>query len=65
VPWLSGSTSSFTVNPGATVTVTETLNAADSSVTRPGRYTARLGIRDDTPYQANPIQVTMTAGSGP
>jgi N-acetylneuraminic acid mutarotase len=65
VPWLSGSTDSFTVNPGATVTVTETLNAADPSVTQPGSYTALLAIRDDTPYQATPVQVTMTTAPGP
>jgi len=60
VPWLSQSADSFTVDPGETVTVSVTLNAADPSVTQPGSYTASLGIREDTPYQASPVPVTMT-----
>ena len=52
------------MDPGATVTVSETLNAADPSVTQPGTYPAALGIRDNTPYQATPVPVTMTV-SGP
>jgi hypothetical protein len=61
VPWLSESQASFTLNPGATTTVTFTLNAGDPPVTQPGAYTARLGISDDTPYRTSPVGVTMTA----
>jgi hypothetical protein len=59
VPWLSESQTSFTLNPGATTTVTFTLNAGDPSVTQPGAYTARLGVSDDTPYRTSPVVVTM------
>ena len=63
VPWLTGSPDSFTVNPGATVIVTETLNAGDPSVTEPGSYTASLAIRNDAPYLApGSVAVTMDAG---
>jgi hypothetical protein len=58
-----GEPSSFTVNPGATVIVTETLNAGVPSVTQPGNYTASLAIRDDTPYLTpSSVAVTMNAG---
>jgi hypothetical protein len=60
VPWLSESQTSFTLNPGATTTVTVTLNAGDPSVTQPGAYTARLAVSDDTPYRTIPVGVTMT-----
>jgi N-acetylneuraminic acid mutarotase len=63
VPWLAASPGSFTVNPGATVIVTETLNAGAPSVTQPGAYTASLAIRDDTPYLTpGTVAVTMDAG---
>jgi hypothetical protein len=60
VPWLSESQTSFTLNPGATTTVTVTVNAGDPSVTQPGAYTARLAVSDDTPYRTSPLGVTMT-----
>jgi N-acetylneuraminic acid mutarotase len=59
VPWLSENPSSFTVAPGATVTVTVTLDASASVVTQPGAYAAQLNIRTNTPYQYAPVPVTM------
>jgi len=61
VPWLSESATLLTIAPGASATVTVTLNAADPSVTQPGAYTASLSVSDDTPYSTSPIGVTMTA----
>jgi N-acetylneuraminic acid mutarotase len=61
VPWLSESVTDFTVNPGQTVTMTVTLNAADPSVTQPGAYTAALQVGNDTPYKVSPINLTMNA----
>jgi len=59
VPWLSENPATFTVAPGATVTVTVTLNAAADVVTQPGAYAAQLTVRTNTPYQYSPIGVTM------
>jgi len=50
VPWLSQSRTSFTVQPGQTVTVTVTMKAGQAPATRLGTYTASLAVRQDTPY---------------
>ncbi len=61
VPWLSESRTSFTLQPGHSVTVTVTMNAASKSVTQPGTYTGSLSIGQNTPYQVNQVGVTMAA----
>jgi hypothetical protein len=61
VPWLSESENTFTLQPGASATVTVTLDAGDASVTQPGTYTAALAVSDDTPYAAPAIGVSMDA----
>jgi hypothetical protein len=59
-PWLSLSANSVTLAPGATATVTVTLNAADPSIVQPGAYTASLLLDSDTPYRLGAVPVTMT-----
>jgi hypothetical protein len=60
VPWLSASSSAFTLDAGKSRTVTLTLDAGDAStVDQPGDYTAALAVRVDGPAQPAPLQVTM------
>lgn len=58
VPWLSLSSTSFTLQPGQSKTVTVTTKA--TAVSQAGTYTAQLTVRTDTPYQVKPLRVTMT-----
>jgi hypothetical protein len=60
VPWLSESVSTLTLAPGASGTVTVTVDASDATITQPGAYTASLTLSSDTPYQLAAIPVTMT-----
>jgi N-acetylneuraminic acid mutarotase len=57
VPWLSVSQSSFTVQPGQSVTVTVT--ADSSAVTQAGTYRAYLSVNTSTPYTVQPVAVTL------
>ncbi|MEV0494319.1 carboxypeptidase regulatory-like domain-containing protein [Streptomyces atratus] len=60
VPWLSASPTSATLQPGQSITVNVTFEASTAAgVQQPGKYTAQLGIKSDTPPVA-PIDVTMT-----
>ncbi|WRZ97258.1 carboxypeptidase regulatory-like domain-containing protein [Streptomyces sp. NBC_00841] len=59
VSWLSTSQQKVTLQPGASTTVTVTLNASVPEITQPGDYTAALTARTDTPYQSPEIDVTM------
>jgi hypothetical protein len=56
VPWLSVDPTTATVQPGESITVTVTM---DGAVDQPGTYTAGVSIRHDTPYQVDPVGVTM------
>jgi N-acetylneuraminic acid mutarotase len=59
VPWLSESTDSFTLTPGQSTTVAVTV---DSSVlSQPGTYTADLTINSNSPYQYQPVGITLQA----
>jgi hypothetical protein len=60
VAWLAESPSSFTVAPGATVTVTVTLDASPANTPQPGTYKALLTVQTNTPYQFQPVPVTLT-----
>jgi Carboxypeptidase regulatory-like domain/Kelch motif len=61
VPWLSESATTANLRPGQSVTVTATFAATTvANVVQPGTYTAQLGVTTDTPYDANPVNVTMT-----
>jgi hypothetical protein len=60
VPWLSTDPSSFTLAPGVSKTVTVRLTAtADAGVVQPGKYTAQLALRTDTPYAVPNVSVEM------
>ena len=58
VPWLSQSTTRFTLAHGHSVTVRLLLDA--SQVAQPGTYTADLAVSTDTPYPVQPVGVTLT-----
>jgi N-acetylneuraminic acid mutarotase len=57
IPWLSTSSSTFTLQPGQVQTVTVTANSA--VVSQPGTYTATLTVRTDTPYSIQPVSISM------
>lgn len=57
IPWLSESSTSFTVSPGQSVSVAVTMDS--SAVAQPGAYTAQLGVGTNTPYQVQPVGVAM------
>ncbi len=61
VSWLSASPTSATLAPGASVTVTVTLDASMDVISQPGTHQALLTLRTNTPYQVSPVSVTMTA----
>jgi len=66
VPWLSTSPSSFTLGAGKSRTVTVTLTAtAAAGVNQPGKYTAELGLRTDTPYAVPNVSVEMNVSPPP
>ena len=60
VTWLTESAGTVTVAPGATTTITVTLDASVPEITQPGAYTATLGLGTDTPYRLDPIGVSLT-----
>ncbi|GAA5188421.1 hypothetical protein GCM10023322_39080 [Rugosimonospora acidiphila] len=60
VSWLSANPTSLTLAPGASATVTVTLDATAPDITQPGTFTASLALRSDTPYSLAPVNVTMT-----
>ncbi|MEC3993069.1 carboxypeptidase regulatory-like domain-containing protein [Actinacidiphila sp. DG2A-62] len=60
VTWLSESTDTVTVQPGASTTLTVTLDASAPEISQPGTYTASLGLGSDTPYRLTPIDVSLT-----
>ncbi|MGN9910857.1 S8 family serine peptidase [Phytohabitans sp. LJ34] len=61
VPWLTAEPTAFTLAPGASRMVRVSLTAtAAAGIAQPGTYTARLGIRSDTPYQVPQIPVRTT-----
>lgn len=60
IPWMAESPTTATLQPGQSVAVTVTLTAtAADAVTQPGTYTAQIGFEQDTPYDVNPVDVTM------
>lgn len=59
IPWVSTSSSTFTLAPGQSQTVAVTLNS--STLSQPGSYTAQLGVDTNTPYQFQPVNITMQA----
>jgi hypothetical protein len=65
VGWLSQSKASFTLQPGQSVRVTLTLNAASTVVTQPGTYATDLVIGQDTPYPVPQVKVAMRVSPPP
>ncbi|MEU8935389.1 carboxypeptidase regulatory-like domain-containing protein [Streptomyces sp. NPDC048409] len=60
VTWLGLGGRQATLRPGASTTVTVSLDATSSGVGQPGVYTAQVSMRTDTPYHVAPVPVTMT-----
>jgi N-acetylneuraminic acid mutarotase len=60
VSWLSPNPKTLTIAPGASATVTVTVDANVPSITQPGTYTAALVITPNTPYPTPDIPVSMT-----
>jgi N-acetylneuraminic acid mutarotase len=57
IPWLATSASTFTLNPGQSTTVALTMDS--STVSQPGAYTAQLAVNTNSPYQFQPVNVSM------
>ncbi|MER6538884.1 kelch repeat-containing protein [Streptomyces sp900105755] len=60
VTWLGLRGQTATLRPGASTTVTVSLDASVSDIAQPGTYQAQLSVHTDTPYHVAPIPVTMT-----
>ncbi|WP_093786637.1 carboxypeptidase regulatory-like domain-containing protein [Actinacidiphila guanduensis] len=60
VTWLSESTDTVTLDPGASTTFTVTLDASVPEITQPGTFTASLDLGSDTPYRLTPVGVSLT-----
>ncbi|MFD0135894.1 carboxypeptidase regulatory-like domain-containing protein [Streptomyces sp. NPDC127159] len=59
VTWLNESTQQLTLQPGASTTVTVSLDASVPEVTQPGDYTADLTVGTDTPYSVPRVPVGL------
>ncbi|MDX3098025.1 carboxypeptidase regulatory-like domain-containing protein [Streptomyces sp. ME19-03-3] len=59
VTWLSTSVRQFTLQPGASTTVTVTLDASVPEVAQPGDFTAALALANDTPYGMRKVPVSL------
>jgi len=60
VPWLTESATKLTLQPHQRVTVTVTLDASASRITRPGTYGAELVFGSSTPYPLPSVPVALT-----
>jgi N-acetylneuraminic acid mutarotase len=60
VTWLSESADTVTVQPGASTSLTVTLDASAPEISQPGTYTASLSLGSDTPYRLDPVGVSLT-----
>jgi hypothetical protein len=60
VSWLSADPTELTLAPGASNTVTVTLNGADPTITQPGTYSAAVTVSADTPYPSASVPVQLT-----
>lgn len=63
--WLATSADRITLQPGASATLTVTLDPTATGVAQPGAYTTRLVLDADTPYPATALPVTMTVQPPP
>jgi N-acetylneuraminic acid mutarotase len=60
VSWLAANPTTLTIAPGASATVTVTVDAGAPEVTQPGTYGAAFVIGTDTPYPTAKVPVSMT-----
>lgn len=58
LPWLSVAPENVTLQPGEQAQVTVRI---DGAIEQPGTYHAGVGVRHDTPYGVDPVDVTVTA----
>jgi subtilisin family serine protease len=56
VPWMTVTPETMTLDPGESARVRVTMN---SDVEQPGAYTGRVNLSNDTPYDVEPVAVTM------
>jgi subtilisin family serine protease len=56
LPWVSATPETLSLDPGESAKVRVDLN---SFVDQPGAYTARVNLSNDTPYDVEPVGVTM------
>ncbi|MFD3453931.1 carboxypeptidase regulatory-like domain-containing protein [Streptomyces sp. NPDC058691] len=59
VTWLRTSTQHFTLQPGASTTVTVTLDASVPEIAQPGDFTAQLALDNDSPYGMRKVAVSL------
>lgn len=62
MPWMSVDPAQMTLLPGDSATVTVAL---DGAVDHPGTYTAAVAVGHDTPYDVDPVDVTMAVTPPP
>ncbi|MFZ0042784.1 MAG: kelch repeat-containing protein [Solirubrobacteraceae bacterium] len=60
LPWLSTNTTTVTLRPHQSVTITVRLNAKAADLSRPSTLIASLGFETDTPYSPAAIPVSLT-----
>ncbi len=59
VTWLSENKDTLTLAPGQTKAIRVTMDSDVPEITQPGTFTASLVFQTDTPYQVDPVAVTM------
>lgn len=59
VPWLTVDPTTATLDPGDSITVTVSMDSSLTEEQQPGAYLSGVGIRHDTPYQVDAVDVTM------
>ncbi|WP_329456735.1 carboxypeptidase regulatory-like domain-containing protein [Streptomyces sp. NBC_01497] len=59
VTWLSESRSQVTLQPGASATITVTLDSDVPEIMQPGEYDAQLAFSSNTPYGVPPVAVGL------
>ena len=59
VPWISEDPVLGTIDAGASLEITVTVDASVPEVDQPGAYRAELVIAEDTPHSVPPVPVTM------
>ncbi|MEV0093796.1 carboxypeptidase regulatory-like domain-containing protein [Streptomyces sp. NPDC050738] len=60
VAWLNEDHNEATLAPGASLTVTLSMDADLPEINQPGTFSAELAVANDTPYTVQPIDVSMS-----